>query len=85
MSAIKKFTGFKGVAAILQIGDIQFIVVAATQRKLEQLHYAIVPNAGPFNPEACQKSVVVHADLLREKPAKISSKTKPQIIDVVTQ
>jgi hypothetical protein len=63
---IRKFEGYRGVAALLQIGDIAFLVVAKDETQLAALHAHILPEADPFNPAACQKTVVIPANLLPE-------------------
>jgi hypothetical protein len=63
---LKSFTGFRGVATVMEIGGVEFVVMARTPLALEQLHAHILPEAEPFNPAKCQKSVLIQATILPE-------------------
>ena len=68
--SFKTFTGFRGVATVMEIGGVKFVVLARTPLALAQLHQFILPNATePFNPAMCKKSILISSDLL--------PKTKP--------
>lgn len=65
---LKQFTGFRGVATVMEIGGIEFVVMARSPLALQQLHALILPEADePFNQAKCQKSVLIHAQILPEK------------------
>jgi hypothetical protein len=67
---LQTFTGFRGKAALMQIGKIKFLVLAQNTKHLEALHQHILPNsAEPFNPVACQASIIIQSTVL--------PKTKP--------
>ena len=62
---LKTFTGFRGVATVMEIGGVQFIVMASTPLALAQLHAHLLPNAEePFDPAKCQKSILIQSSLL---------------------
>lgn len=64
---LKSFTGFRGVATVMEIGGVEFVVMARTPLALEQLHAHLLPDAvEPFNPAKCQKSVLIQALILPE-------------------
>jgi hypothetical protein len=56
---LQSFTGFRGIAALVRIGKIDFVIVARNAKQLEQLYTAILSQAGPFNPDACKPSIVI--------------------------
>jgi hypothetical protein len=59
------FTGFRGVATVMEIGGVQFVVIAKSPLALQQLHARILPDATePFDPAKCQKSILIHSKLL---------------------
>jgi len=70
---LRTFTGFRGTAALMQIGQIKFLVLAKNAAHLEALH-ARFGSDGPFNPEACQASIIIQATVL---PKTKQSKPKP--------
>lgn len=64
---LKSFSGYRGHAALMQIGDIQFLVLASSKEQLEVLHGHMLPNsAEPFNPQACQASIIISSKTLPE-------------------
>jgi hypothetical protein len=69
--SLKMFTGFRGVAALMEIGGVKFIVLAKTPLALQQLHQFILPDASePFDLEKCQKSILISSSLLSEPKTK---------------
>jgi len=63
----KTFTGFRGVATVMEIGGVKFIVMARSPLALQQLHLHLLPNATePFDPAKCQKSILIESSLLPE-------------------
>ena len=60
------FTGFRGVAGMFQVGEIRFVLVAANAEQLETLYNGLLKDAGPFNPDACKKSIVISSSILPE-------------------
>jgi hypothetical protein len=59
------FTGFRGVATVMEIGGVRFVVMARSALALEQLHAHILPNAAePFSREKCKKSVLIEGKIL---------------------
>ena len=67
MSAFKTFTGFRGVATVMEIGGVPFVVLARTPLALSQLHAHLLPDATePFDLAKCQKSILIQSDLLPE-------------------
>lgn len=77
---LKKFTGFKGLCAFAQIGNVQFVLLAQNKRDLESLWNHIMTEAGPLDPAGCKKAILVEAPLLTvaqaSKPA-VSQVSKP--------
>jgi hypothetical protein len=72
---LKQYTGFKGICAFAQLGEIQFVIVATNQRQLQTLWDNIMTEAGPLDPAGCKKAVLVEAELLGQKAiAKIDPK-----------
>lgn len=68
---ISSFTGFRGHAALFEIGGVKFVVLAKSRLALQQLHSHLLPEAlDPFNPDACQKSVLIPADVLPQPTEK---------------
>lgn len=67
---IEQFTGFRGVAALCQIGDVSFLVLAKNQKQLAAIYQHVMPQAEPMNPDACKKCVCVQANLL-PKPTQV--------------
>jgi len=64
---LKPFTGFRGVATVMEIGGIEFVVMARTPLALEQLHAHLLPQAEqPFDRAKCQKSILIEAKILPE-------------------
>lgn len=73
---LKKFTGFKGLCAFGQIGNVQFAIVAKNRRDLEALWSHIMPGAGPLDSTGIHKSILIEASLLTPKAeARIDIKT----------
>ncbi len=56
---LQSFAGFRGRAAMVRIGEIDFMIVARTEEQLGLLYASILPKAEPFNPEACQRAIVI--------------------------
>lgn len=70
---LKTFTGFRGRAALFQIGKIKFLVMARNGRELEALHDHIMPAAaGTFNPDACKTSIIIQSSVLPNETDKNS-------------
>jgi hypothetical protein len=68
---LKSFTGYRGQAALMQIGNIKYLVLAQNKKHLEALHAHILPkSAEPFNPFACQASVIISSKTLPEPTTK---------------
>jgi hypothetical protein len=65
--SLKTFTGFRGVACLAQVGHAQFVIIASTEEQLQDIYEHLLPEAAPFNPAMCQKSVMIQADLLPDK------------------
>lgn len=56
-------------ADVMEIGGIQFVVMTRNTDDLEKLQALLLPEAQePFNAEKCQKSILVQASILPEKP-----------------
>jgi hypothetical protein len=66
---LKTFVGFKGTAALVQIGDIRFWILAETPRQLETLWLGILSEAGPFDAARCKRAILIEATTLPEKRA----------------
>ena len=63
----KTFTGFRGVATVMEIGGVPFVVMARTPLALQQLHTHLLPEATePFDPAKCQKSILIQSSLIPE-------------------
>lgn len=63
---LKTFTGFRGVAAAVAVDGIQVIIVAKNVDELEQAYADMIPKSDPFDPDRCQKLIVIPASLLPE-------------------
>jgi hypothetical protein len=61
---LKQFTGFRGVAAMAQIGDLQFVILAPNHRQLDILWSSLLPAAGPLDPRGVKKSILIASDLV---------------------
>lgn len=68
---LKTFTGFKGTAALVQIGKIRFWILASNPRQLEILWTGILTEAGPFDPALCKNAILIEANSLPGKRAKV--------------
>jgi hypothetical protein len=64
--SLKRFTGFRGVACLAEVGKVQFVLIASTPKKLEAVYNALLPNAPAFDPAMCQKSVMIQSAVLPE-------------------
>jgi len=64
--SLKSFTGFRGVACLAEVGGVQFVIIAATPKKLEAVYKTLLPNAPEFDPAMCQKSVMIQSSVLPE-------------------
>lgn len=73
--SLKSFRGFRGVAALAEVGKVQFVIIAATPKKLAAVYTALLPNAPAFDPAMCQKSVMIQSSILPE--AKIHEPKTP--------
>lgn len=73
---LKKFTGFKGVCAFAQIGDIQFALVASNQRQLNILWTHIMETV-PLDPAGVKKAILIEANLLPDPPKPRASRINP--------
>lgn len=70
---LKTFVGFKGTAAMVEIGKIKFVILARNTHQLEILWASILSEAGPLDPSKCKPSIMVEARLLPDqKPKPIS-------------
>ena len=65
---LKTFTGFRGVAAAVAVDGVQVIIVARDADELGKAYADMLPTADPFDPDRCQKSIVIPANLLPETP-----------------
>lgn len=68
---LRSFSGFRGVAALVQIGEIKFVIVAPNADQLQTIYGSI--SSQPFNIDACKKSIVISSSILPEpnnEPAK---------------
>ena len=76
--SLKSFKGFRGVAALAEVGNIQFVIIAATPKKLGVVYTALLPNAPAFDPAMCQKSVMIQSSILpqQSRDARIASTDK---------
>ena len=74
---IRKFTGFKGVCAMAQVGKIQFCILAKNAKQLETLWSALVKESGQLEPDMCKKAILIEANLL---PAKTTKAKQPTAI-----
>jgi hypothetical protein len=72
--SLKTFTGFRGVAALAEVGGIQFVIIASTPKQLETIYRSLMP-ACEFDPARCQKSIMIQAETL---PAKKSTQNKEE-------
>jgi hypothetical protein len=82
MSNLKTFTGYRGVAAFLEVDGIQFYVTAPTEADLEKLYNLILQDAAePFSPDHCTKCIVISATLLPE-PKKNKPFSVTDFVDV---
>lgn len=81
---LKQFTGFKGLCAFAQIGEIQFVILAHNKRELDALWAHIMTEAGPLDPAGCKKAVLIEASLLegRAPSPKPVAPITPDPIDV---
>lgn len=61
---LKKFTGFKGLCAFAEVGNVQFVLLAKNRRELEILWNLFMSGAGPLDPAGCKKAILVEAPLL---------------------
>jgi hypothetical protein len=61
---LKKFTGFKGVVAFAQIGEVQFALLATNPRQLQALWSHVMANAGPLDPAGIKKAILIEASTL---------------------
>ncbi len=74
---LKSFTGFRGVAMLAEVElpadfthearKVQFVIIATNAVELEALYTKLLPDAPPFDPAMCQKSVMIQASILPEK------------------
>ena len=74
--SLKTFTGFRGVALLAEVdlpatlteeaGSVQFVIIAHDAEDLAAIYAKLLPEAAPFNPAACQKSVMIQASILPE-------------------
>lgn len=74
---MKRFTGFKGVCAMAQIGKTQFCILAKNSKQLETIWAALVKESGELEPDMCKKAILIEANLL---PAKTTKAKQPTII-----
>jgi hypothetical protein len=63
---LKTFTGFRGVACLAEVGGVQFVIIAATPKKLGSIYKTLLPHAPEFDPAMCQKSVMIQSAVLPE-------------------
>jgi len=69
---LRKFTGFQGVCAFAQVGDISFSILAANPRQLAILWSGIMAEAGPFDPSGVKRVILIEQCTLPDRPAVIS-------------
>jgi len=69
---LRTFTGFKGVCAFAQIGEVQFAILAASQREIDILWAGILTEAGPLDPAGCKRAILIEQCTLPDRPAAIS-------------
>lgn len=86
MSALKQFTGFKGSAAMVRIGKIEFFILARNPRQVETLWNGLLREAGEFDPSACRPAILVASDTFPERklqqtpaPAEPPASSQPPI------
>jgi len=75
---LRKFTGFKGVCAFAQIGEVQFAILAASQRQIEILWAGILTEAGPLDPAGCKRAILIEQATLPDSPAAVSPQSGQQ-------
>lgn len=63
---LRSFTGYRGVAALAEIGGVKFVIAARNLAELEAVYTELLPKAPPFNPDACQTSIFISSKLLPE-------------------
>ena len=81
---LKTFTGFKGLCAFAQIGNVQFVLLAKNRRDLDTLWNHIMTEAGPLDPEGCKKAILIEAPLLtvaQTSKSAVSQVSKPAAPD----
>lgn len=69
-TGLQNFKGFRGHAALCQIGDVQFVLLARNAEQLAALYAKFLPEAEPFNANGCQKSIIIQASLLPQPEEK---------------
>jgi hypothetical protein len=60
----KTFVGFRGTAAKVQIGSIQFWILAKNTRQLDALWQRIVPGIDTFDPARCKPAILIESAVL---------------------
>jgi hypothetical protein len=60
----KTFVGFRGIAAKVQIGSIQFWILAKNTRQLDALWQRIVPGIDTFDPARCKPAILIESAVL---------------------
>ena len=70
------FRGFRGRAALCQIGKVEFVVLAKNEKQLAAIYEHIMPEAPPFNPQACKRSILIEADILPPQKIKTNGSTE---------
>jgi hypothetical protein len=58
------FTGYRGYAMFLEIGNVKFCVISKNRVQAQALYSQIVPHAPPFNPAACTKAIMIQSTIL---------------------
>lgn len=61
MANLKKISGYKGSAARIEAGNVEFFIVAANERDLETVYNSVLSEADPFSSDAAQKVIIISA------------------------
>jgi hypothetical protein len=69
-SGLKTFVGFSGIAARVQVGKIQFWILAKNTRQLEILWRGIISGPDTFDPKRCKRAILIESSVLPDAPRK---------------
>jgi hypothetical protein len=75
---ISEFTGYRGTCAMAQIGKVKFCILAKNPKQLALLWEAVCKEAGPLEPEMCQRAILIEAKILPPK----TTKRKSPVVEV---